>query len=1011
MPDGSVDVAVNLDTTVADKQLEKYKANILKTQKQLNDMVEKRAAAQERSVFQGAELDAEKQKLAELKQQLIDLQSAAKNKAIAPDIRNAAAEQIPSLRENISEQQQRVNALQREWNTTQASVERYYQKISDANAKLSQQVNEAGQLEQQIAGATRSTNNMPAAIERAAASMDKFQNRVKKLASRVFVFTLITRALRALRTWLWNSIQANDEAAQAVANLKGALLTLAQPILNVLIPAFTWLVNLLAQVVAAIARVVSLIFGSNIVRSAKQAQKSLAGEAGAIGDVGSAAKEAAGSLAGFDEINTIQTESSGGGGGGGGGGAGGGGATPDFASLINSSLNAIIELFSGLGLLALGAILAFSGVNIPLGLGIMAIGAALIADAVTTNWNALQEALQGPLGGLVAIFSGALLVLVALLAFSAVNIPIGLALMLAGAVGLVTAVAANWNAITKLLSGPIGVIVAIISGALLAIGLVLAMSGANIPLGLAMMVIGAAGLYASKGTDWGIVTRFVQNNITQILVILGGALLAIGAILAFSGVNIPLGIGLMIAGLASFAGAAALNWDAVYTFIQDNITKIVLILSSALLVLGAILTFSGANIPLGIGMMVVAVAGYISAAVVNWNSILEFLQGPIGEIVTLLSGALLVLGAILTFSGANIPLGLGMLLVGAAGMAASVAAHWNVIVDALQGPIGAITALVSAALLVIGIVLLFTGAGIPLGLGMILVGAAGLAAAIVPNWGWLKQKLAEMWKNITSWWNTNVAPKLSISYWKQKGQDIVDSITSKLRDIKGKINEIWENIKNWWSTNVAKYFTLSWWAELGKNIWNGIADGLDSAWSTISQKWTEAWEGLKKTVSDTWDSIWDKISGVINSILGGIEWFVNCFVSAFNSVFGFLNKFSISIPEWVPKFGGATWGFNIPLLNPVQIPRLAQGAVIPPNREFMAVLGDQTKGNNIEAPENLIRQIVREESGGNAEILREILSAIREGKVMMVDRQVLARTAVKGINDMTVQAGKNVLLI
>ncbi len=73
-----------------------------------------------------------------------------------------------------------------------------------------------------------------------------------------------------------------------------------------------------------------------------------------------------------------------------------------------------------------------------------------------------------------------------------------------------------------------------------------------------------------------------------------------------------------------------------------------------------------------------------------------------------------------------------------------------------------------------------------------------------------------------------------------------------------------------------------------------------------------------------------------------------------------LNTLSFDIPDWVPSLGGKHFGFNIPQC---QIPRLAKGAVIPPNKEFLAVLGDQTRGTNIETPEALLRQVVQEESG------------------------------------------------
>ena len=102
---------------------------------------------------------------------------------------------------------------------------------------------------------------------------------------------------------------------------------------------------------------------------------------------------------------------------------------------------------------------------------------------------------------------------------------------------------------------------------------------------------------------------------------------------------------------------------------------------------------------------------------------------------------------------------------------------------------------------------------------------------------------------------------------------------------------------------------------------------------------------------------------------------INTIISGFNGVLGTVNglinrlnniKFKITVPDWVPKIGGSWWGFNgfsIPTIG--TIPMLASGAVIPPRSEFLAVLGDQKNGRNLETPEDLLRQIVREETGGN----------------------------------------------
>lgn len=106
--------------------------------------------------------------------------------------------------------------------------------------------------------------------------------------------------------------------------------------------------------------------------------------------------------------------------------------------------------------------------------------------------------------------------------------------------------------------------------------------------------------------------------------------------------------------------------------------------------------------------------------------------------------------------------------------------------------------------------------------------------------------------------------------------------------------------------------------------------------------WEKAWEGIKDIFKGLWNGIVILLESAINFIVDGI------------------NTLEFDVPDWVPLIGGTHFGFNIPRAS---LPRLAKGAVIPPNKEFLAVLGDQTSGRNIETPEGLLREIVQEESG------------------------------------------------
>ena len=153
-----------------------------------------------------------------------------------------------------------------------------------------------------------------------------------------------------------------------------------------------------------------------------------------------------------------------------------------------------------------------------------------------------------------------------------------------------------------------------------------------------------------------------------------------------------------------------------------------------------------------------------------------------------------------------------------------------------------------------------------------------------------------------------------------------------------------------------------------KQTFSGLVTFLDGLINLDIEKMLS---GLKGMVSGALNTVLTIVGSVINLIIRGLNWLIEK-----------INSISISIPSWVPEIGGMSWGPNIPLINEWQIPQLAQGAVIPPNRKFLAVLGDQRSGNNYEVPDAKIRQLLREE-----------LSALggKSEAVLMLDRDVLGR--------------------
>lgn len=347
--DGSIVIETEIDDKAAQQELNRLNRKIQNLNDQIYTKRQQQMPLVEQSKQLGAALDAAKAKLESMKG--------------GEEFSTAAA---------INAQTQRVKELQKEWDAVQRQVEGYDNQIKKANISLNLAKEQAGAVQQQLAAAGPSSEAMANAMNRVGKSVQRFSMRLREVIRSALVFTLISQALASLRTWLGRVIKTNDEASAAIARLRGALLTLAQPLLEVIIPAFTALVNVLARIISVIAQIVSMLFGTTAEQS-KEAAEGLYEETEALEGVGAAADEAAGSLAGFDEINTINTENA--------SAAGGGGSVstiePDFSfdtTMGEDQLKRILGLIE-----AIGAALAAWRISSALGLGLKGFLGLLLA--------------------------------------------------------------------------------------------------------------------------------------------------------------------------------------------------------------------------------------------------------------------------------------------------------------------------------------------------------------------------------------------------------------------------------------------------------------------------------------------------------------------------------------------------------------------------------------------------------------------------------------------------------
>lgn len=534
-----------------------------------------------------------------------------------------------------------------------------------------------------------------------------------------------------------------EAPANQLRILQAQLTQAARAIGNIFIPALNAILPYaiaVVQVIREIANALANLAGFKLTDVDYSGVNSAAVGAGSLADnlddAAGAAKKLKQYTAGFDELNVFAPNT----GSGSGAGAGGAGGfdfdlpTYDFLGdavqtrigeikkMIEDTLAEITTIVSGF-MLTVGAILVVTGVNIPLGVGLMAAGAVGLAATVGLNWTAMSSELASTLALITGVVGGFLLALGAIMAFSGANLPLGIALMALGGASLVSAAVINWHNSDRHLTDALTTLTGVLAGTSLAVGAMLAFTGVATGLGIALMAVGAVTLVSAAALNWNSIPDALASPLSRVGLLVSGATLALGAILAFSGC-MPLGIALMAIGATSLVSVMALNWNGLSDEIQNVIAIITTVVSVAFLAIGAALAFSGANIPLGLALLAAGAVTMGTAIMPNWNDLSDNVQQKISMITTVVGGALLAVGAILALSGVALPLGLGLMAAGALSLGAVATLNWDFVVNSIKKVVSVITGILSGALIVLGVLLCLSGAGVGLGLAVL---AAGLS--------------------------------------------------------------------------------------------------------------------------------------------------------------------------------------------------------------------------------------------------------------------------------------------
>ncbi len=563
MHDGAIVFKTKIDNSDVQKELDRVKREIEKSQKTIAESETARLPLLKDAEELKAKLQEARQELAFFK----DEQAAAQAAIGGPSLEDhmAASGRLPELNAAVDANKAKVEQLEKEWTKATNQIAKYDRKIDQAKASLEEQKVSAAQLSSQL---TKGGINMSGAMEKAQKSAAKFKKRLASIVSQVFVFTLVSKALQSITQYMGKALKSNKQFTSELAKLKGALLTAFQPIYEFLVPVLMALMRIATHVVTAIARVASLLGGKSVSQYAKSAE-ALYKEANAIEETGKAAKEAQKSLAGFDEINQLSDnstendvsgqETSG----------------ADFSAFNTDAIKAEVDelvLFLSGVLLLIGMILTLTGANIPLGIGLMAVGAIGLAAEASANWDTVKDIISEKADLILAV-SSILLVIGMVLAFSGWALPLGIGLMAVGAAGIATAAAVNWDSVRKVLEDN-AALIAGISAILLVIGIVLCFCG-FLPLGIGLIVVGAAGLVTEAVVNWDSIKGPITDALASLLAIISGASIVLGVLLCLSGAGLGAGLALLAAGIAGSVTAWKLSDNPITRFVKSMANTII----------------------------------------------------------------------------------------------------------------------------------------------------------------------------------------------------------------------------------------------------------------------------------------------------------------------------------------------------------------------------------------------------------------------------------------------------
>lgn len=780
-------------------------------------------------------------------------------------------------------------------------------------------------------------------IKAASKAATYFGSRLRQLVAGALIFNLISKALTALVNEMGTAILKTNGVQQAFAQLKGSAATAAAGLASALAPVITWLINLINSLLNAFIRLISLITGKSIGAMKKQGK--------AISATGSAAKKASGELAKFDELDVLNKNDSGG---------GGSGIFPDFSG-IDESVNALSDRMKEL--------LDKFKEGFKKGFGDAGEGLKNIKDDLAKIGALLKEIWTDPeVSAAVKRFTDTCAYALGEVVGAAASIGVSIAENLVG--GLARYLERNKEFLKGILANAFNLgadIVGLFGDFAAAVAVVFRSLGSE---GAKQLTSGFIGIFANSAL--GMVQTMEQigyalakplmqpfiDNAEKIREVFSNFFAAIA----------PFFVGISD-GIADFYAALGNLYNEVIKPLIDGLAEFnSSILGSLLDKLNAFLeSLTGLADPLhiageAIGFLVGAfgglqvAAGFVSAAV-------GFLASPFGIAVAAIGAAIAA----------------GVLLY----------QNWDMAKDKVQGLIDTIQPAFAA----------------------IKTAALNLATAVEETWTTYvvpvldsaKTAIQSLWEIVIQFWEGIVYPIIQeimaviLELWNDSLKPLWDKITDLVQSVIALVQVLcqWvvaiiaaivQAVLELWNQVLAPLISwlLATFGPVFKDVFNAIGtvvktiikvicDKIDMALTALKGiidfltgvfkgDWEGAWNAIKQIFFGVFDSLHKKAADVLNGIkelVGNVVQGVKDLVSGLGDLGGAIANKVSSAWNAVTSGAPAQQSMEAPLAS-LPVPALARGAVIPPNRRFLAMLGDQTNGTNVEAPLETIQEALAE---------------------------------------------------